>query len=344
MELFFDRYIIRRATYDDLDRIQKYIEENWGRGKDHIMARDRDFVEYELVDKDGNVSCILAIDANTDEIEGIFMYIYSSSTEGYRDIWGSLYSVRPGNNAWLGIELMKQIQVLSGCRQYIGFGCNPKTSLKVAKVGLRRKPDKLIHYYSLSDRADSDFKIAKIVKRKKAHSDDKCHDNVTVSLVSSPEEIRDFMDGRDKEIVPYKDYSYVEKRYFNHPIYKYDIYSINRDDETVAIFVLRKQEHDGRVALRMIDFIGDRSSFAYTSSFWKEMFADETVEYVDFYAKGFETEYMDAAGFVSLDEEDENIIPNYFSPYLCENVDIWCHSQDGNVFLCKGDGDQDRPG
>lgn len=344
MEVTFDRYIIKRASYEDLDAIRKYVADNWRNGENHIMSRDRDFVEYELVDTDGQVNCILAIDAESGEIEGIFMYIYSSYTEGYRDIWGSLYSVRPGNNAWLGIELMKQIQVLSGCREYIGYGCNPNTSLKVAKVGLRRKPDKLVHYYALSDRDNDDFKIAKIVNRDNNTSKLDTPDNISVELITNPEDIKPFMDGRDKDIVPYKDYRYIEKRFFGHPIYKYDIYAVKKDAEIKAIFVVRKQEHDGRIALRMVDFVGDRESFSYTGSFWKNMLGDGISEYADFYAKGFEPEYMEAAGFCALTEDDANVIPNYFSPYVCTNVDIWCHSKDGNVFLCKGDGDQDRPG
>lgn len=52
---------------------------------------------------------------------------------------------------------------------------------------------------------------------------------------------------------------------------------------------------------------------------------------------------MYEAGFVEVNEEDGNIIPNYFEPFVQENIDIWVDSRDDNSLFTKADADQDRP-
>ena len=50
-----------------------------------------------------------------------------------------------------------------------------------------------------------------------------------------------------------------------------------------------------------------------------------------------------AAGFSERTEDDTNIIPNYFSPFVAENIDIYVRSPYENTLFMKADGDQDRP-
>ena len=66
-------------------------------------------------------------------------------------------------------------------------------------------------------------------------------------------------------------------------------------------------------------------------------------EYIDFYCHGFDTEYVRQAGMIELVENDTNIIPNYFAPYVAENIDIWVGTPKGRAMFFKADGDQDRP-
>ena len=42
-------------------------------------------------------------------------------------------------------------------------------------------------------------------------------------------------------------------------------------------------------------------------------------------------------------ENDENVIPNYFAPFVQENVEIFFHAPNEEIVFCKADGDQDRP-
>lgn len=46
---------------------------------------------------------------------------------------------------------------------------------------------------------------------------------------------------------------------------------------------------------------------------------------------------------IELKENDTNIIPNYFSPYVAENIDIYVGAKYKGAVFFKADGDQDRP-
>ena len=66
-------------------------------------------------------------------------------------------------------------------------------------------------------------------------------------------------------------------------------------------------------------------------------------EYIDFYLYGIEDDILRDAGFV-LQDDDVNIIPNYFEPFVQKNIslDFYADSLE-EIILFKGDGDQDRP-
>ena len=59
--------------------------------------------------------------------------------------------------------------------------------------------------------------------------------------------------------------------------------------------------------------------------------------------RSFEHDYFVNGGFSLLKEHDENIIPDYFSPFEQRNIDILCDYPNVDVRICKADGDQDRP-
>ena len=70
----------------------------------------------------------------------------------------------------------------------------------------------------------------------------------------------------------------------------------------------------------------------------------EKNEYIDIYEVGIEDATLEEAGFIERKEEDSNIIPNYFEPFVQKNIEIYYMSNCKDKFrIFKGDGDQDRP-
>ena len=98
------------------------------------------------------------------------------------------------------------------------------------------------------------------------------------------------------------------------------------------------------IAIRFVDYIGERTLISGIGAFLKNLLSEtDGAEYIDFYCAGINEEDVYEAGFVEVNEEDGNIIPNYFEPFVQENIDIWVDSREYNSLFTKADADQDRP-
>ena len=345
MPNFDDKYEIRQANINDIPLIMNYIEEDWRSG--HIMARNRDFFEYEFLESDNSVNVVVAIDKETGRIDGMIGYLYSSNTPGKKDVWGSIWKVRDGSVSLLGAEIMRRMEIISGCRYNLGTGANPKTNIPIMRVMFRRTADKMKQYYRLSPRAIDDYKIAKISYEPDivAGGQSESDSNYSVERIIDADILKTFFESSVcQTAIPYKDLWYVKKKFFDHPINDYEVYGIRNTNDYEAIFVLRRQMANERMCIRMVEYIGDMSAIKHTNSYWDKLFADnEDMEYVDFYCLGMNDADMSMAGFSVRKDEDDNIIPNYFNPFCRENIDIWVHYPVPGVIFTKADGDQDRP-
>lgn len=334
-----EKYDIRLAAKDDIARIMTFIDTYWKKG--HILAVNRSFFEYEFLEADGSVNFILAIDRQKDTLEGILGYLKASHDEECLDIWGSVWKVKEGNIPLLGLELALRMNELIPFRYHLGIGSNPKTSIPFMKLFPGRKIGKMKHFYRLC--RQKDFRIAKIAYLPENLCADECENGSLhkIRQISSWDSAAEYLSVFDKKNVPYKDEDYIKKRFFDHPIYQYMIYGISTEERQKAVVVFREESACGRKALRIVDYVGEQSCFRCLGGFFDTM--KEQYEYIDFYCMGFEERFLYEAGFTLRQDEDANIIPNYFHPFEQRNVDIWAHYPVDGVLFCKADGDQDRP-
>jgi hypothetical protein len=143
--------------------------------------------------------------------------------------------------------------------------------------------------------------------------------------------------------VPFKSKEYIAKRYFNHPAYEYMVYTVHEGAKKAdAAIVLRIQECNFSKALRVIDVLGDYTELGKVTQCIENLAMQIGAEYIDMYEFGLDESMLLEAGWLEVGK-DENIIPNYFAPYMQCNVDINISTTDENIVLFKGDGDQDRP-
>ncbi|SJZ43791.1 hypothetical protein [Selenihalanaerobacter shriftii] len=344
MNKFDERYEIRLANMSDIDNIMNFIDKYWREG--HIMSRDKELFKYEYADGD-NLNFILAIDKNTELIEGIFGFIRCSNTEDpkRKDIWGSMWKVNDShdNIPFLGVELAKRVFTLTGCRTHIGNGANPNTTVPLRRLFFGDKVVKMKQYYLLNSYID-DYKIALIKDKNKAISTIPTQNQTNLQEFHSIDEVKKHFDIESIDAIPYKDNWYVNKRYFCHPYYKYNVYGLADNTEKVdALMMTREVKYNGRKVLRIVDYIGNHKLFAGLSKKFDRLIKDNNYEYIDFYTYGFDEESILKAGFKLRIDDDPNVIANYFEPFVRENVDIWAHYKiDGTLFF-KADGDQDRP-
>jgi hypothetical protein len=242
----------------------------------------------------------------------------------------------------LGIELAKRVVPLTSCRMHIGNGANPKTTIPLRKIFFREKTAPMKQYYYLNPDT-TDFKIA-VINAPTSSPGSVILDNTSLVLLPTMDSVKDVFDLTQINTLPYKDDWYFEKRYFRHPYYHYEVYSVsNASGKTVALLATRLIEANGGKALRILDYIGDHKPFSGLGYELYRLLQAKKCEYVDFITHGFDENAILQAGFSLRTNKDTNIIPNYFEPFVRENVDIWVHYQTDGTLFFKADGDQDRP-
>ena len=336
---FDEVYDIRRADKEDIPEIMEFIEIHWKSG--HIMAHNHELFEYEYVHRD-EVDFILAKKKETNSLEGIFGFL-RCSLDPHGDIWGSIWKVNEdgGNMNLLGIELARRVLPLTGFRSHIGNGANPNTTVPLRKLFFREKTVKMRQFYLLNPDIE-EYHIA-VVNEKWSPAVEEGSPTYPVKLYSSFQDLDKEFDCLSHKAVPQKDNWYIQHRYFQHPIYKYDVYGIiDETDKTGSLLVTREVSVKASKVLRIVDYIGEHRLFAGLFRFFEKLMLDNQYEYIDFFEYGVPEQYIQSAGFVDR-EETSNVIPNYFEPFVRENIDIWAHyKEDGTTFF-KADGDQDRP-
>ncbi len=341
------RYEIRLGRREDIPRIMGFIDECWRKG--HVMSQSRELFEYEFLDIDGEtVNVVMAIERATGQLEGMFGFLRCSSSEDpdRKDIWGSIWKVRDDheNMPSLGLELVRRVYSLTGCRYQLGNGSNPRTSVVLRKLFLQEKIAKLDHYYLLNPGVE-DYRIALIGKKWEPRP----RRDAPVTRMrgyGSMEEVLQHFDVGSVDAVPYKDNWYFEKRYFRHPWYRYQVYGLQAEGgggQDGALMVAREVACNGSAVLRIVDYIGEHGLFAGLGGEFLSLLEQKGYEYIDFYTHGFAEQAALDAGFRKREDGDGNIIPNYFEPFLRENVDIWAHYQAEGTLFFKADADQDRP-
>lgn len=334
---FDEKYEIRMAQYEEIPEIMQFIDEYWKKG--HILATNRAFFEYEMV-VDGHVNFILAKTKETGKIEGVLGFLPCSKDERKLDIWGVIWKTIPGAMPMLGMEIKKRLVAITGARTDLGVGANPSTAVPLLSKICHFYTSKMKHYYRLSNL--DNYNIAKVGRKHIADYDSCGH--VVIKELLNVEQFEEFFDfATVQSAIPYKDSWYYKRRFFNHPIYKYNVWGIHdKMNKEKAIMVMRIQECNNSSVVRIVDYLGKQELFGKCGAFFDELLLEN--EYIDFYFDGFNEEYVKQAGMSSIDDSD-NIIPDYFNPYEQINVDIYVNSSN-NTDKClffKADGDQDRP-
>lgn len=327
---------IRKAGINDIDTIIEFIRLNWQ--QDHIFVKERSLFEYQHL-IDNNFNFVVAEDVCTNVLYGICGYIPSNNSKNNKTMWGAILKVIKNGSPALGINLLDYIANLSDCSIFAGCGINAKTIPIYDFMGY--STGKLEHYYRIDNRET--YQVAVINDKKIA--DVKYSDFKLVRLHTYEDFLRQFDIEEYKDRKPYKDNWYICRRYYNYPINKYHVYGIqNGNNEIKSILVARETSQNGAKLLRIVDFIGRDDDLDSISSEIQRLIDENEYEYIDFYCHGINEVHFKNAGFERRISEDNNIIPNYFGPFLQKNIDIYFFTNDcENFYMFKADGDQDRP-
>ncbi len=326
--------VIRRAGRDDIPRIMAFIKTYWS--ATHILANDRAFFEYEHTCGE-EVCFVLSEDPGKLEVQAILGFIPYGIQK--RDAMIVMWKARPGENAFLGVQVLQFLVGSIGARVVGSCGINKRVAGIYQYLGYHT--GSLAHYYRIADL--NEYKIAFVGEKNILPV--KPADGYELAPFGSFAELETSFDFEiTGDAKPYKEPWYIKKRYFNHPVYRYKAFGIrNQAGMVETLLFAREIEANGARVLRMVDLIGGVEPLAHISAGIQKLLDNNGYEYVDFYQYGIPHEVMQAAGF-TLREGNTNIIPNYFEPFVRENIGIDYFTTDNEGFrIFKGDGDQDRP-
>ena len=339
MNKYDDLFEFRLANVEEIDKIMEFNRMYWGK-PNHILATNKEFFEYEFR-KDDRVGYFLALDKNTGDIaaaEGIYFYS-ENHIPGKSDMSSGMFLANPECRIPLvGCELMKRKFLQLQPRSFVGPGVNMDTSGALYQRLLHYEVERMRHFYILSDK--NEYVIAKIAQKKQSKITEKLQ--LKLQIVKSPDELyANFNDDAYKKQKPYKDRWYVTHRYFEHPKYTYKTFCCGNS----AVIVGREISVGVAKVFRIVDILGDTSCIAHVGNALKELINENDYEYIDLYENRLDAKILMAAGFVERTEVDSNIVPNYFEPYECKNIEVYTQFLGGDTdSRCfKGDGDQDRP-
>ena len=328
---------IRFAQAIDTDNIMKFIRNHWK--KNHILSRDKDLFLYEYKDKD-MINFVIAID-NKNNIYGILGFIKSSNSNS--DIWAAVWkTIKHDSHPMLGIELIEYLRNSNKYNKLTCSGINPKTIAIYHYLGIYTN---VLRQYIIINQNIQKFNILSIENDKFIRQANFIESS-KYNLVKLKESELDF-DFDIQELIPHKDKNYFIKRYFNHPIYIYDIYGIYKAKTLTALVVTREVSFENSKILRIMDYLGSEADMVYITKYLYQIVLDNEYEYIDFMCYGFDENILKKACFTKIDLNSKELIaPNYFTPFVQENITINFMADTKEIDklrICKADGDQDRP-
>ncbi len=327
---------VRRATKNDIPLIMDFLDSYWLKG--YALAHNRQLFEWQFVCK-GNVNIWIGIDDEQHILYAIQCAIIYRDVP-HPDISGSIWLAIKSPEPELAFEVQKAMTRDLKQRTAISPGIKPKVA-RYFEIVRGKQIVYLDHYYRLADRTD--YRIASIV--------DKCIPKVQDSgyRLSAITTIDEFADIIPEEClissVPSKDYSYIKWRYFDHPVFHYDIWGISYENsDSSGVLITREEEANDSKVCKIVDFYGEPALLGLITHELDRLCETNGYEYVDVYSYGIDTAIYENGGLIKCDSASGNIIPNHFQPFQATNSDIvMVKPRLSETRIFRGDSDQDKP-
>lgn len=326
---------IRRAEYEDIPNIMRFMDEHWKPG--NILAKNREFFEWQFLE-DNKLNMFIGVDDDIGKIYGMMGAVVYNKSE-HPDVSGCTWQVIKSRNPMLGLDLNEFMMQQLSVRYCYGLGLSDKTIRINELIGA--KVVAMDHYYRLADRAN--YKIATVKKKVIPKVEDSRYN---LELILSVGQMKQIISEEElaKRLLS-KDYSYIEKRYFQHPIFHYDIWKIvDCENNAHSVLITRDETMEDSKVCKIIDHYGKMEDLGEIAAALDRLMKERNYEFVDVYSYGIPVEIYENGGFCCCDENCENIIPNYFHPFVRKNISLrLVDAPLEGLRMFRGDGDQDRP-
>jgi len=143
---------------------------------------------------------------------------------------------------------------------------------------------------------------------------------------------------------PRKTPRYFQTRYLEHPYYMYRVHALVLGHET-ALIASRVAQHQGRRAIRIVDFVGPEKVLAESGDFLSDLINESHAEHIDLIEHGLHPQTLRNVGMARNDPSAKMIVPNQFEPFVRANaIPLAAFRAPTHGFrIFRADGDQDRP-
>lgn len=331
---------IRFCQYSELSLLKKFLIEHWK--ENHILALSSELFQWQHINKqDKSVNFVVAYNTITKEFDAILGFIPTSQYDNNikdQDIWLAIWKVKE--------EFMK---TGIGLEVFL-FLVNKYKSSTIGAIGISEDAAKIYkafkyeigvleHFYIKNEQCNENF-IASLSQQNKENKDKREVNSFNVIKSINKDEF--LSSNIELKFIPRKSKKYYINRYYKNPFYNYDFNGIIYKDNLISVFISRKVFVQNYICIRIVDWIGPFPKDMYYQ--FQIMLQENNAEYIDLLCKIPNKSELKEMGFKEKNPE-KHIIPNYFEPFLKENVYIQYgfKSKRKNYAIFKGDSDQDRP-
>ncbi len=337
------------STDEEITKLQDFLNESWA--KDHILVKNKSLLKWQhksffdvskinfFIGKDCNdqiTSCLGIIPATANSIRKESDLIWLTT-------WIS-------NIPYEGIALLSEAIKYFNPIQVAAIGINDKVA-KLYKI-LGYTVDKFNHFY-LSIKNNKSSQISKTSRYFKFNNSE--FHKLKSNNINA--ELYNYVDPKFISINKLKNKEYLNHRYINHPKYKYMTLDIKRNNIKIAKLIVRKIVFNKSSCLRIVDTseikissLKDKINCRFAII---NLLIKLKIEYIDIFTSDEASFVAYLLGFIKVNKE-RDIVPDYFEPFLKENIDIrYAYKNSGNLtnnknldlpgIFFKGDSDMDRP-
>lgn len=335
---------IDRCAAADIEDVVRFIDEHWARG--HALVTSRPLLDWQHRNADGGYSFVVA--RANGGVAGVLGYIptrrFDPALADTNVVWLTTWKVRQDAGvAGLGLALLRHLAEVEPHVAIGAIGLNPATRPIYQALGYRLGE---LQHYVLPNVTLRRFDLASLTLTP-ATVDDDPTTPLTSTVLSRQDEFERLADAGwpgSMEVVPRKTARYFHARYVCHPLYSYRVLALSDRQAVVGLLAARTAEHDGRRALRIVDFLGPPDLVGRLGHILQSLIQEQDAEYADVYNAGIGAATFERAGFRRVDPDGGDIVPDHFEPFERRNVRLFFSIKGAcEPVLFKGDADQDRP-
>lgn len=340
-------YEIRFCKEEEYIELVKFLRDYWK--NDHIFTLSKELLDFQHFDrKNHRYNFVIAKHKESNEIHSILGFVptnhYDEKIQNIM-IWPCIWKSRDDiARKGLGVALYYYLKSAFPVETFSILGIS-ETALSIYKHW-NFETGKIEQYFLPNSNGkyvlSSGLEIFTCEKKKEQKDLFTLEEYSSEKFEKLPDNAKIF-----EKLSCYKSKNYYVNRFFKHPIYQYLFYAVKNKENVAAIMVMRVCGNFENKCLRIVDFIGDVGAISGVSNQLIALMEEQEYEYIDFIEVGLDDKDLKNAGFKRRKDYPDVVLPNYFEPFVKENIDLdYAYktiAEEKKVVFFKADADQDRP-